>query len=1038
MRVIYTYFLLLALTILLSCQKDSKNSIKINAGQHISLIGNSLCARMILNDHFESILQCALVDSFITIRNMCDAGDTPSFRPHSGRNTPWAIPHGEQFHTEMANSSGSEGHLAYPDEWLTGQKTDIVLAFFGYNEAYESHHKMDTVQAELDSFVVHTLSQKYNGKKAPQLILISPIAFEDLSEKFDLPDGSYINPKLKAYTAMMQKIAMKHKIPFIDLFAMSQKWYGENDDLTIDGFQLNDKGNKILGQYLVDQLIAQPTNKCDLTKTLAAVNDKNWFWENLYKIPNGVHVFGRRYNPFGQDNYPFELKKLDEMCINRDSFIWAQASGKRFDLSKADGKTTKVPSITTNYNPDNKSLLRYLSGAASIGSLRVPYGYKIELFASEETFPDLAKPVQMSFDNKGRLWVAVMPSYPHYKPGDGKPNDKLIILEDTNNDGRADKQTTFADKLHLPIGFELAEEGVYVSQGSHLKLLRDINGDDKCDVIETLLSGFDDHDTHHAISAFCADPSGAITMLEGTFLHSNVETSYGPVRATNGGMMRYNPSRKHLERLSQIPIPNPWGIGYDDWGQPIFAETSGPDVRWLMPSTMRPVYGKSSPTSPTLVESTHMVRPTSGFEFVSSRHFPDDIQGDYLINNTIGFLGTKQHTLVEDGTGYASCWRQDLISSSDPNFRPVDMEFAPDGSLYVIDWHNILIGHMQHNARDPLRDHSHGRIYRVTYPSRPLITPSKIDGQSIDHLLDLLKLPEYRTRYRAKRELRGRNQKEVLAAVAKWVKNLDKSDAKYDHHILEAMWVTWGVNKVSQELINQLLASKDHRARAAAINAVRYNTDKLKNHVELLTKGANDIHGRVRLESLIAASWLSADMAKPVIKSFEKHPIDLWMKDSYEAVVKNFKTRIKEKPKDENKQYAGLSDEDVKAMKLGEIFYYKDGYCSTCHQADGKGLPNVGYPPLALSEWVLGDESKLIKLTLHGLMGPMTVRGIKYDGKVPMLPFGKLMTDEEIAAVLTFVRKSFGNNTSSITKDKVRKVREETKGQKGYINTSEL
>jgi glucose/arabinose dehydrogenase len=139
-----------------------------------------------------------------------------------------------------------------------------------------------------------------------------------------------------------------------------------------------------------------------------------------------------------------------------------------------------------------------------------------------------------------------MPSYPHYRPGDARPNDKLIILEDTDNDGKADKQTIFAENLHLPIGFELAPEGVYVSQGTNLKLFTDTDGDDKADKVEVLLSGFDDHDTHHAISAFCADPSGAFYMAEGVFLHTNVETPYGPVRATNGGFYRYDPKRKKI------------------------------------------------------------------------------------------------------------------------------------------------------------------------------------------------------------------------------------------------------------------------------------------------------------------------------------------------------------------------------------------------------------------------------------------------------------------------------------------------------------
>src|SRR5699024_4949020 len=213
--------------------------------------------------------------------------------------------------------------------------------------------------------------------------------------------------------------------------------------------------------------------------------------------------------------------------------------------------------------------------------------------------------------------------------------------------------------------------------------------------------------------------------------------------------------------VSQVSIPNPWGIAFDQWGQDFFAETSGPAVRWMMPGSTVPLYGHGNHKSQDLIEPAHRVRPTSGMEFVSSRHFPEDVQGDLLINNTIGFLGMKQHTMVDDGTGYKSWHRQDLVSSDDKNFRPVDMEFAPDGSLYFLDWHNVLIGHMQHNARDPLRDHVHVRMYRITYPSRPLLEPAEIRGASIPVLLDNLKLHEYQSRSRTRRELRGRDGEEV-------------------------------------------------------------------------------------------------------------------------------------------------------------------------------------------------------------------------------------------------------------------------------------
>jgi len=709
-----------------------------------------------------------------------------------------------------------------------------------------------------------------------------------------------------------------------------------------------------------------------------------------------------------------------------------------YDVDLADSRTHKLSDVETNYrNSDNVS---YLYGQKALAKLKVPEGYKIELFASEETFPDLANPVQLSFDDKGRLWVATMPSYPHYKPGDTKPDDKLLILEDTNGDGQADKQTTFADGLHLPIGFELASEGVYISQGNHLKLFKDLDGDDRVDEVEILLSGFDDHDTHHAISAFTVDPSGAIYMGEGVFLHTNVETAYGPIRATNGGFYRYSPQKHKLERTAQLSIPNPWGIVFDEWGQNFFCETSGPDVRWMMPGSIQPKYGIASPKSQNLIEVAHRVRPTSGLEFVYSRHFPDEVQGDLLINNTIGFLGTKQHQFMSTGTGYRSRHRQDLIVATDPNFRPVDMEFAPDGSLFVVDWHNVLVGHMQHNARDPLRDHVHGRIYRITYPSRPLVVPATINGASIEVLLDNLKLPEYRTRYRSRRALRGRDVDEVSKALKHWVANLDTNNQLYGHHMLEALWVSWGNNKIDLDILKEVFNSKDYRLRAAAVRVIRYMGVQIPESDKWLIQAADDPHGQVRLEAIVAASWKDSLLAEKILASAVAWPIDDWMLDTYNAVASNFGFLTSyngDKNKFKNKE-VHLQGSDLELYHLGKVIYEKEDYCSNCHQPDGKGIKSGGYPPLAGTRWVLDDPERLIKIVLNGVMGRMEVRGKIYTGKVPMIAFGSLLNDREIAGVLTYVRNSFGNRSSVILPEQVKQVREETIGKIGYYLADEL
>ena len=1021
-------------------QPKAPTFLSIEENTKIALVGGNLGSRMINYDHFETELHLRYPNFNLLVRNMCDGGDTPGFRPHSARMLPWAFPGAEKFQSEFANPSQSEGHLETHDQWMSRLKTDVVIGFFGYSESYEGKAAIATYKAELEAFIKHTLAQKYNGVSAPQLAIVSPTAFEDLSAKIDLPNGTVQNANITLYAQAMKEVCEKNNVLFINAFDASKKWYAASaEDLTIDGFQLNDAGYKKLALLLADQVFGKKSTAIESQRAdvYAAVAEKNWMWHNDFKIPNGVHVYGRRYNPFGQDNYPAEIEKIRQMTDNREAAIQAAIKGLPYDLAAADAKTRKLDPVKTNFNPDKNGSLKYLYGNEALSAIKVAPGYKIELFASEEEFPNLAKPVQMTFDNKGRLWVVCMPSYPHYKPGDPKPNDKIIILEDTNQDGKADKETIFAEGLHVPVGMEITEFGVFVSQGTNLVLLKDTNGDDRADSKEVILSGFDDHDTHHEISAFVTDESGAIYMGEGVFLHTNVETPYGTVRATNGGFMRYNPARHHLERVAQLSIPNPWGIAFDKWGQNFFAETSGPDVRWMMPGSTKNRYGQTGHKSFTLVEEKHLVRPTSGLEFVSSRHFPDNVQGDFLINNTIGFLGMKQHQLTDDGTGYKSKHRQDLIVGEDRNFRPVDMEFAPDGSLYVIDWHNILIGHMQHSARDPLRDHTHGRVYRVTYPSRPLVTPAKVYGASIDQLLDNLKLPEYRTRYRVRRELRGREAAEVLPKITAWVAKLDKKDADYEHHVLEALWVTWGLNKVDQKLLNQLLQSKDYHVRAAAVRVLRYTGHQVKNQAALLAKAVEDKHGRVRMEAFVAASWLPKQTALPILTLAKKYPLDPWMDKPYEIAVAHASGVNVVKNK-EAALVSTLKGKDLDLYTAGQKLYSKDGYCTTCHQTNGKGLPSSGFPPLSNSIWVTGNQERLIKLVIKGIMGPMELNGVKYAGQVPMTPYGGLMSDKEIASVLTYIRNSFGNKATAIDPEKVKEVRAKIASKQDLYNANML
>jgi hypothetical protein len=211
--------------------------------------------------------------------------------------------------------------------------------------------------------------------------------------------------------------------------------------------------------------------------------------------------------------------------------------------------------------------------------------------------------------------------------------------------------------------------------------------------------------------------------------------------------------------------------------------------------------------------------------------------------------------MKEDGSGFAADPVEVLVQSMDPNFRPVDLEFGLDGALYLVDWHNALIGHMQHSIRDPKRDTTHGRVWRVTATGRDLVKAPKIDGAPIADLLNALKEPEYRTRYAVRRELGARKSDEVIAETKKWLAGLDKSDKQFEQLRLEALWIHQWQNVVDGDLLKEVLASPDPRARAAATRVVCYWRDQVMDPLALLQKQVNDEHPRVRLEAIRALSF---------------------------------------------------------------------------------------------------------------------------------------------------------------------------------------
>jgi hypothetical protein len=275
-------------------------------------------------------------------------------------------------------------------------------------------------------------------------------------------------------------------------------------------------------------------------------NDTFFDW---YRTVNSFYIHGDRKNPYGSVNFPLERKKLLQMTSLRDQRVWSAARGDKLPAEIDDSSTVEIPTTRPGKRGGTSPAL---SPVRERAKFEIAEGFQVELFASEEEFPELRNPVALKFDGAGRLWVATMPSYPHALPG-VKTNDQILILEDTDQDGKADKRTVFAENLYLPLGFEFGKDGIYLSQEPNLVFLRDSDGDGKADQETILLHGFGSEDCHHAIHNFVWGPGGGLYMQESVFHHTQVETIYGPRRSKDNAIYRFDPRTHRLEIVSRLP-----------------------------------------------------------------------------------------------------------------------------------------------------------------------------------------------------------------------------------------------------------------------------------------------------------------------------------------------------------------------------------------------------------------------------------------------------------------------------------------------------
>ena len=803
--------------------------LKISRGDRIAFVGNTLFDRDRLFGHFETLIHQNHANLELPVRNLAWSADEVDLQPRP-----------DNF-----------GDL---DQHLTAVEADVIFAAFGFNESFAGIEAIPEFKKRLRGFIKHTVSRAYNGSTGPQLVLVSPVANENVE---GVAAADLNNGRLDAYTRAMEEVAREEKVGFIDVFSATRHAMDDpSTDLTFNGAHMQEEGYRVLAKAAYEKTFGEELAPEVNERIREVVIDKNKHFFYRYRPLNTFYYTGGRNKSYGYLDFLPAMRNFEIMVSNRDRRIWDLAQGKRVSEEIDDSNVPEMP-VTHQSRGANE----FLSPKDELAAFDVDPRFEVNLFASEEEFPDIACPIQMRWDSKGRLWVSCSTTYPHVYPGQA-PADKLVILEDTDGDGKADKSTVFADDLHIPLSFVLGNGGVYVSEEPDLTFLKDTDGDGKADFRRRIFTGFGTEDSHHALHDFVWTPDGDLLFRESIFHNSQVETVYGPIRAKNSSWFSYSPSTHRLTAFGAYPNTNPWGVTFDDWGNHV---ASHPIFATAFHAT-NPPYPEQHPKA----SGIPAYSGTCGHEFVDFEFWPEELKGGFIKVRYKPNNRVEIHKWIEKEDSFVEEYQSDLIFSRNLSFIPVDIRFGPRGALYVCDWYNPIKGHAQYSLRDERRDRKSGRVWRIVPKGATLQDPPKIHGASIFELLDLLKRPEYRYRYWAKRELRDRDRAQVKGALDNWVDGLDRDDDRFRHHQLEAIWLYRGIEAVNTDLLTELLSCDNHLARAAATRQLRYWSEELPNSENALKTSASDSSALVRMEAVIAASYVGTpgalEAARKVIK----------------------------------------------------------------------------------------------------------------------------------------------------------------------------
>ena len=832
---LFQAFLLLFLVPKLMVSAATQTPFELTDGDRVVFLGDTLIEREQQFGWIELMLTTSFPDRNVTFRNLGWSADTPAGDSRFGL-------------------SLLQAGLEPPDEgWkqlvkqLEEARPTVVVIGYGMASSFDGTNGLDKFKTNYHR-LLDTIERI---SPSVRFVLLSPLRHQPAPAPFSDPEAH--NRELKAYAEVVRQSAASRNAYFVSLFTELKKSATEN------GIHPTGAGYREIAQQIQNQLGLDRRPSAKLWPTAhseplrqAIIRKNEWFFYRS-RPANMAYIFGFRKGEQGQN--AVEIPRFDPLIAAEERRIAELRS------LKSGVTVPEVPRRSGNLNARHTEQPH--------PDFEVGEGLMVTLWAED---PQLHKPIQMNFDPKGRLWVASSEVYPQIEPGQAA-TDKIVVLEDTQGIGRADRATVFADGLLIPTGVEPGDGGCYVAQSTELLFFKDTDGDGHADIRRTVLSGFGTEDVHHNLHTLHWGFDGRLYMDQSIYTRTDTETPYGVVRLKGGGIFRFEPRDERLEILFRGWV-NAWGHQFDDFGQSFVTDGAGSaGINYAVP-------GASYTTAPKARRTLDSVSSGNypkfcGLEIVHSRQFPDDWQSDLI---TCDFRAHRvvRFKISEEGAGYVTKTMPDLLRTTADTFRPIDVKLGPDGALYIADWSNPIIQHGEVDFRDPRRDKEHGRIWRISSKARPLLPRTDFTKLKSRELLDQLLSPDAYAREQARRVLVERGEK-VEKDLAAWTKQHPDEPAR-----LQALWISEALNPGRMDaqtgtLATGLLGARDGRIRAAAVRALANGMETLTNTTEILGKLVADDHPRVRLEAVRALGRIPTARAAELALSALNYPMDRFL-----------------------------------------------------------------------------------------------------------------------------------------------------------------